>query len=85
MRIHRHDAQVNVIYKALSQDHPGVVKEQRASQDSGSRPGEVFHPGMVAVTGVVVKDEKDLADVEKIGSDFIPLVVEILGFAHNLP
>ena len=33
MRIRRHDAVVNIIYNALSQDHPGVLKEQRASYD----------------------------------------------------
>ena len=44
MRIRRHNALVNVIYNALSQDHPGVLKEQRASHDHGSCPGDVFHP-----------------------------------------
>ena len=42
MRIRRHDALVNIIYNALSQDHPGVLKEQRASYDDGLRPGDVF-------------------------------------------
>ena len=41
MRIHRHDALVNIIYNALSQDHPGALKEQRALYDDGS---DVFHP-----------------------------------------
>ena len=44
MRIQRHDALVNIVYNALSQDHLGVLKEQRASYDDGSRPGDVFHP-----------------------------------------
>ena len=43
MRIQRHDALVNIVYNALSQDHLGVLKEQRASYDDGSRPGDVFH------------------------------------------
>ena len=43
-RTSRHDALVNIIYNALSQDHPGVLKEQRVSYDDGSRPGDVFHP-----------------------------------------
>ena len=44
MRIRRHDALVNIIYNALSQDQPGVLREQRASYDDGLRPGNVFHP-----------------------------------------
>ena len=44
MRIHCHDALVNIIYNALSQDHLGVLKEQRASYDDGLYPGDVFHP-----------------------------------------
>ena len=31
-------------YHALLQDHPGVLKEQRASFDDSSRPGDIFHP-----------------------------------------
>ena len=109
MRIRRHDALVNIIYNALSQDHPGVLREQRASYDDGLRPGDVFHPdfqhghpayfdvsihcttqpafisscascaGVAAAAGEVAKDEKHLAAVEKVGSDFIPLVVETFG------
>ena len=110
MRIHRHDTLVNIIYNALSQDHPGVLKEQRASYDDGLRPGDVFHPdfqhhgrpayfdvsircttqptfisscascaGVAAAAGEVAKDKKHLAAVEKVGSDFIPLVVETFG------
>ena len=41
-RIRRNDALINIIYNVLSQDHPGVLKEQRASYDDGSRPGDVF-------------------------------------------
>ena len=108
-RIRRHDALVNIIYNALSQDHPGVLKEQRASYDDGLCPGDVFHPdfqhgrpayfdvsircttqpafisscascaGVAAAAGEVAKDEKHLAAVEKVGSDFIPLVVETFG------
>jgi len=106
MRIRRHDAPVNIIYNALSQDHP---KEQRTSYDDGSCPGDVFHPGfqdgcsaffdisvcsisqpsfisssascagVAAVAGEVAKDEKHLVAVEKVRSDFIPLVVETFG------
>jgi len=109
MRIRRHDALVNIVYNALAQDHPGVLKEQRASYDDGLRPGDVFHPdyqhgrpayfdisvrsttqpsfvsssascaGVAAAAGEVAKDEKHLAAVEKVGSDFIPLVVETFG------
>ena len=109
MRIRRHDALVNIIYNALSQDHPGVLKEQRASYDDGLRPGDVFHldfhhgrlayfdvsihcttqpafisfcascAGVTAAAGEIAKDEKHLAAVEKVGSDFIPLVVETFG------
>ena len=35
--------------------------------------------GVVAAAGEVAKDEKHLAAVEKVGSDFIPLVVETFG------
>ena len=112
MRIRRHDALVNIIYNAVSQDHPGVLKEQRASYDDGLRPGDVFHPDFqhgrpayfdvsircttqpafisscdscagvaaaAAAAGEVAKDKKHLAAVEKVGSDFIPLVVETFG------
>ena len=44
MRIRRHDALVNIFHYALLQDHPGVLKEQRASFDDSSRPGDIFHP-----------------------------------------
>ena len=37
--------------------------------------------GVTAATGEVTKDEKHLAAVEKVGSDFIPLVV---GIGHHL-
>ena len=40
--------------------------------------------GVAAVAGEVAKDEKHLAAVEKVGSDFIPLVVEVLRFGHHL-
>ena len=42
MRIHQYNALVNVIYNALSQDHPGVLKEQRASHDNGSCSDDIF-------------------------------------------
>jgi len=35
----------NIVYNALAQDLPGVLKEQRASYDDGLRPGDFFHPG----------------------------------------
>ena len=44
MRIRRHDALADIIYKALSQDYPGVLKEQRVSYNDALRPGDVFHP-----------------------------------------
>jgi len=44
MGIRRHDALADIIYKALSQDHPGVLKEQHVSYSYGLRPGDVFHP-----------------------------------------
>ena len=43
MRIRRHDALVNILHHSLLQDHPGVLKEQRASFDGSSRPGDIFH------------------------------------------
>ena len=43
-RIRCHDTLVNIIYNALSQDNPGVLKEQRASYDDGLWPGDIFHP-----------------------------------------
>ena len=112
MRIRRHDALVNIIYNALSQDHPGVLREQRASYGDGLRPSNVFRPdfqhgrpayfdvsiccttqpsfisscascaGVAAAAGEVAKDEKHLA-VEKVGSDFIPLVVETFGLLES--
>jgi len=45
MRIRRHDALADIIiYKVLSQDHPGVLKEQRVSYSDGLRLGDIFHP-----------------------------------------
>jgi len=44
MRIRRHDALVDIVHHALSQSHPGVLKEQRASSENQSRPGDVYHP-----------------------------------------
>ena len=44
MRIYRHDSLVNILYNAVSQDHPGVLKEQCASYNNGLRPGDIFHP-----------------------------------------
>jgi len=110
MRIHRHDALlVDIIYKALSQDHPGVLKEQHVSYNDTLRPGDGFYPdfqhvrsayfdisvcsttqpayissssacaGVAAAAGELAKDEKHLAAVEKVGADFIPLVVESFG------
>jgi len=45
--------------------------------------------GVAAAAGVLAKDEKHLAAVEKVGADFIPLVVETFGVQtpyalHNL-
>ena len=44
MGIRCHDALVNILHHALLQDHPGVLKEQRASFDDSSCPGDLFHP-----------------------------------------
>jgi len=44
MRIRHHDALVSILHHALLQDHPGVLKEQRASFNDNSRPGDIFHP-----------------------------------------
>ena len=44
MRICHRDSLVDIFYNALSQDHPGVLKEQRASYNDGLRPGDIFHP-----------------------------------------
>ena len=44
MRICRHDALVDIVCYALSQSHPGVLKEQRVSCEDHSRPGDVYHP-----------------------------------------
>ena len=44
MRIRHHDALVNILHHAFLQDHPGVLKEQHASFDDSSHPGDIFHP-----------------------------------------
>ena len=44
MRICHHDALVDIVHHALSQNHPGVLKEQRASCEDQSCPGDVYHP-----------------------------------------
>ena len=33
-----------IVYNALSQDHPGVLKQQHASFGNGLHKGDVFHP-----------------------------------------
>jgi len=106
MRIRCQDALADIIYKALSQDHPGVLKKQRASYNDALRPCDVIHPdfqpghsayfgisvcsttqpayissssasaGVDAAAGELAKDEKHLAVVEKVGADFIYLVME---------
>ena len=35
---------VNIVYHALSQSHPGVLKEQRVSGDDHSRLGDIYNP-----------------------------------------
>ena len=44
MGIRHHDALVSILHHALLQDHPGTLKEQRASFDDNSKPGDIFHP-----------------------------------------
>jgi len=44
MRIHCHDALVDIVCHALSQSHPGVLKEQHVSSNDHSRPDDVYHP-----------------------------------------
>jgi len=41
-RIRRHNALVSILHHALLQDHPEALKEQRASFDDNSRPGDIF-------------------------------------------
>ena len=43
MRIHGHDALVDIVCHALFQSHPGVLKEQRVSCEDHSHPGDVYH------------------------------------------
>jgi len=74
-RIRRHNALVNVINNAF---HKIILESSGALHDLGSRPSASC-AGMAAVAGEVAKDEKHLAAVEKVGSDFIPLVVESFG------
>ena len=47
MRIHFHNGLVDIVCHALSQSHPGVLKEQRVSCEDHSRPGDVYHPDFV--------------------------------------
>ena len=49
MRIRRHDTLVDIVHHALSQSHPGVLKEQRASCEDQSCPGDVYHPDFQCV------------------------------------
>ena len=43
-RIRRHDALRNTIFHTLREDNPNVLLEQRVSGDSGTRPGDIYHP-----------------------------------------
>jgi len=47
MRIRRRDALVNVIYNALSQDHPGVLNTKHYMMMGHDHAGDVFHPKMI--------------------------------------
>jgi len=44
MRIRCHDALVDIVFHALSQSHPGVLKKQCVSYDDHSYLGDVYHP-----------------------------------------
>ena len=44
MRTHHHDALIGIVYHALSQSHPGVLKEQHVSFEDRSLPDDVYHP-----------------------------------------
>ena len=44
MRIRHHDSLIDILYNALSQNYPGVLKEQHASYSGGLRLGDIFHP-----------------------------------------
>jgi len=44
MRIRCHHALVSILHHAVLQDRPGVFKEQCASFNDNSRPGDIFHP-----------------------------------------
>jgi len=44
MHTHRHDSLVDIVYYALCQSHPGVLKEQHVSGDVCSHPGDAYHP-----------------------------------------
>ena len=43
MRICHHDSLVDTVCHALSQNHSGVLKEQRVSCESHLRPGDEYH------------------------------------------
>jgi len=44
MRLHPHDALVDIVCHTLSQSLPGVLREQRVSCEDHARPGDVYHP-----------------------------------------
>ena len=44
LRIRQHNALCDIIYYALLEDSADVCREQGMSDESASRPGDVFHP-----------------------------------------
>ena len=44
LHIRRHNALCDLIYYALLEDNLDVQKEQKMSEESAARPGDIFHP-----------------------------------------
>ena len=44
IRIRCHNALGSILHHDLLQDYPGALKEQCASFDDNSKPGDTFHP-----------------------------------------
>jgi len=95
MRIRHHNGLVSILHHALLQDHPGALKEQCASFDDNSRPGDIFQNGRPAYFDVSVCSTPLLCVLGWLlqlerwprmrstwlcwSSDFIPLCVECFG------
>ena len=81
MRIRRHDALVSILHHALLQDHPGALKEQRASFDDNSRPRDIF---FIQIFRMVVQPISMSLSAALLSPLIYPPLLHVLGWLLRL-